>query len=153
MRRLLLASALLLVGCDGGAPADGVPVSCAAYGTYEDGLLSAEVREGDFTGPFLATCTRATRTTDRVVIRAFVLNGSRVDGEIVLTALGTSDGAYAIGGGTASGRYISRGIVHEAVEGGITLGTVSASGVSGAFDFTTDSGLSVVGGEFTLPLR
>ena len=154
MRIALLASALLLAACDGGATFGGVPVSCAALGTDEGGALTARLLDEDGEEAlFRATCTRATRSADRLVVRALVISGTLVEGEIVLTALGTARGGYSVSAGTASARYIQRGRVYEAVDGSVTLGTVGASSVVGAFDFTTVDGPDVAGGEFTLPLR
>lgn len=153
MRGVLLASVLLLAACDSGGT-QGVPVSCASLGTDEGGTLTARLLVDDADPrTFAATCSRATRAADRVVIRALVVSGSLVEGEIVLTTLGTTSGPYAIGGGTAAARYIVGGRVYEAVDGGVTLGVVSATAVTGAFDFSTVDGPSVTGGEFTLPLR
>jgi hypothetical protein len=154
VRRLFLASALLLAACDGGATFGGVPVSCASLGTDEGGAFTARLLD-EQTGEraFVATCTRATRSVDRIVIRALVVSGALVEGEIVLTALGTAGGGYGVSAGTASARYILRGRVYEAVEGSVTLGTVGDASVTGAFDFATVGGPDVAGGEFTLPLR
>jgi len=153
VRWIVLTSVLLLAACDGGGT-EGPAVTCATLGTDEGGTLTARLLvQGRDPRTFTATCTRATRTADRVVVRALVLSGPLVEGEIVLTALGTGNGTYAIGGGTAAARYVVGGRVYEAVDGGITLGTVSETAVVGAFDFSTVDGPSVAGGEFTLPLR
>lgn len=154
MRAFLLAAVLALAACDGGATFGGVPVSCAALGTDEGGAFTARLlEEGRPERTFRATCTRATRAADRIVVRALVVSGTLVEGEIVLTALATDRGGYSVSAGTASARYILRGRVYEAVDGSVTLGTVGASSVAGAFDFATVDGPDVAGGEFTLPLR
>lgn len=154
MRRVLLASALLLAACDGGAAFEGIPVSCATLGTDEGGVFTARLLDEDADErAFRATCTRATRSADRIVIRALVLSGALVEGEIVLTALGTAGGGYSVSAGTASARYIVGGRVYEAVDGSVTLGTVGDASVVGAFDFVTVDGPDVASGEFTLDLR
>lgn len=151
--RVLLWLALLLVlpACDGGAPDDGVALTCERIGTRTDGQFRARVVDPFGERPFTPGCTRATQADGRTVVRALVLSGPLIEGDIVLTAIGTATGVYSVAAGQASARYAVAGQTYEATEGSVVLTLVTEATVAGTFDFVARDGVRVTSGEFTLP--
>ncbi len=151
---LLLA---LLPACDGGAPDDDQLFTCQSLGLGTQGTMTADLRVAGVTVPFEPTCLRVTVESDVIVVRGIVTSGPILERDIVLLAPTTEPTTVplSIALREASATYATPGRTLNAVEGTITIDAVTASDVSGTFDFVTSGNetqrVSVAGGTFQIP--